>query len=64
MVNKLEIEVWRIGDLLAIQKLNIVSETNDWGKTQKSNNGLGKAQKLQGEFWQAFGEYGAVKKNI
>ena len=29
------------------------------GKTQKASNGLGKAQKLQGEFWQAFGEYGA-----
>ncbi|MCI9039516.1 MAG: DUF4268 domain-containing protein [Clostridia bacterium] len=55
----LEIEVWKIGDSLATPKFNIVSKPNDWGKTQKTNNGLGKAQKLQGEFWQAFGEYGA-----
>ncbi len=55
----LEIEVWRIGDSLAAPKFNIVSKPNDWGKSQKSNTGLGKAQKLQGEFWQAFGEYGA-----
>lgn len=54
----LEIEVWRIGDSLAAPKFNIVSKPNDWGKSQKSNTGLGKAQKLQGEFWQAFGEYG------
>ena len=55
----LEIEVWKIGDSLAAPKFNIVSKPNDWGKTQKASNGLGKAQKLQGEFWQAFGEYGA-----
>ena len=55
----LEIEVWKIGDSLAAPKFNIVSKPNDWGKSQKSNTGLGKAQKLQGEFWQAFGEYGA-----
>ena len=52
-------EVWKIGDSLAAPKFNIVSKPNDWGKTQKASNGLGKAQKLQGEFWQAFGEYGA-----
>ena len=55
----LEIEVWKIGDSLAAPKFNIVSKPNDWGKSQKSNTSLGKAQKLQGEFWQAFGEYGA-----
>ena len=55
----LEIEVWKIGDSLVAPKFNIVSKPNDWGKTQKASNGLGKAQKLQGEFWQAFGEYGA-----
>ncbi len=55
----LEIEVWKIGDSLAAPKFNIVSKPNDWGKTQKASNGLGKAQKLQGEFWQSFGEYGA-----
>lgn len=54
-----EIEVWKIGDSLAAHKFNIVSKPNDLGKTQKASNGLGKAQKLQGEFWQAFGEYGA-----
>ncbi len=52
-------KVWKIGDSLAAPKFNIVSKPNDWGKTQKASNGLGKAQKLQGEFWQAFGEYGA-----
>lgn len=45
----LEIEVWKIGDSLAAPKFNIVSKPNDWGKSQK----------LQGEFGQAFGEYGA-----
>lgn len=55
----LEIEVWKIGNSLATLKFNIVSKPNDLGKTQKASNGLGKAQKLQGEFWQAFGEYGA-----
>ena len=55
----LEIELWKIGDSIPAPKFNIVSKPNDWGKTQKASNGLGKAQKLQGEFWQAFAEYGA-----
>lgn len=55
----LEIELWKIGDSMPAPKFNIVSKPNDWGKTQKASNGLGKAQKLQGEFWQAFAEYGA-----
>ena len=55
----LEIEVWKIGDSPAAPKFNIVSKPNDWGKTQKVNNGLSKAQKLQNEFWQTFAEYGA-----
>lgn len=55
----LETEIWKIGDSLAAPKFNIVSKPNDWEKTQKASNGLGKAQKLQGEFWQAFGKYGA-----
>ena len=37
----------------------LIKKVNDLEKTQKASNGLGKAQKLQGEFWQAFGEYGA-----
>ena len=55
----LEIELWKIGDSAPAPKFNIVSKPNEWGKTQKANNGLGKAQKIQGEFWQAFAEYGA-----
>ena len=55
----LEIELWKIGDSEPAPKFNIVSRPNDWGKTQKVNNSLGKAAKLQGEFWQAFAEYGA-----
>lgn len=49
----LEIEVWKIGDSLAVPKFNIVSKPNEWGK----------AKKLQGEFWQAFGEYGASNED-
>ena len=59
----LEIEVWKIGDSLAAPKFNVASKPNDWGKTQKASNNLGKAQKLQGEFWQAFSEYGASDEN-
>ena len=55
----LEIEAWRIGNSLVAPKFNIVSRPNDWGKTQKVSNKLGKGAKLQGEFWQAFSEYGA-----
>lgn len=60
----LEIELWKIGDSIPAPKFNIVSKPNDWGKTQKASNGLGKAQKLQGEFWQAFGEYGASNEDF
>lgn len=55
----LEIELWKIGDSMPAAKFNVVSKPNEWGKTQKANKNLGKAQKLQGEFWQAFSEYGA-----
>lgn len=55
----LEIELWKIGDSAPAPKFNIVSKPNDWGKNQKSSNNLGKAQKLQCEYWQAFSEYGA-----
>ena len=55
----LEIELWKIGDSMPAPKFNVVSKPNDWGKTQKASSGLGKAKKLQGEFWQAFAEYGA-----
>lgn len=60
----LEIELWKIGYSIPAPKFNIVSKPNDWGKTQKASNGLGKAQKLQGEFWQAFGEYGASNEDF
>lgn len=55
----LEIELWKIGDSAPAPKFNIVSKPNDWGKNQKSSNHLGKTQKLQCEYWQAFSEYGA-----
>ena len=55
----LEIEVWKIGNSEPAPKFNIVSKPNDWGKTQKVTSSLNKAQKIQGEFWQNFVEYGA-----
>ena len=54
----LEIELWKIGESDPAPKFNVVSKPNDWGKTQKTNSTLGKAQKFQGEFWQVFSEYG------
>lgn len=48
----LEIELWKIGESDPAPKFNVVSKPNDWGKTQKTNSSLGKAQKFQGEFWQ------------
>ena len=55
----LEIEAWRIGDSPIAPKFNIVSQPNDWGKVQKVSTTLTNAKKMQLEFWQAFGEYGA-----
>ncbi len=55
----LEIEVWKIGNSEPAPKFNVVSKPNDWGKNQKVNNTLNKSQKIQGEFWQSFAEYGA-----
>lgn len=53
----LEIEVWKIGNSQPAPKFNVVCKPNGWGKAQRVNSELGKANKLQLEFWQAFADY-------
>lgn len=61
----LEIELWRIGESPIAPKFNIVSKPNEWtkggGGTAKSGTDLTETQKLQLEYWTAFGEY--MQKN-